>query len=47
MKVNRSQIAYLVIEQVNTRKSVEYELGNMIAKLFPGYVFFEENESDD
>lgn len=47
MRVDRSQIAYLVIEQVNTRSLMQYELGNMIAKLFPGFVFFEEEESEE
>jgi molecular chaperone DnaK len=38
MKVDRSQIAYLVLEETSTSKRVEYELGNVIAKMFPGYV---------
>ncbi|MDQ2098827.1 MAG: Hsp70 family protein [Tychonema bourrellyi B0820] len=47
MKVDRSQIAYLAIEEVSTKKCVEYELGNILAKMFPGYVFFDEDEFDD
>ena len=47
MKVDRSQIAYLAIEEVSTKKCVEYELGNILAKMFPGYVFFDEDEFDE
>jgi molecular chaperone DnaK len=41
MRVNRSQIAYLVVESLCGRKHQEYELGNIIAKVFPGFVLFE------
>jgi Molecular chaperone len=47
MKVDRSQIAYLVIEEVSARKPVEYKLGNLIAKMFPGFVFFDKDEFDE
>ncbi|MGB8690880.1 MAG: Hsp70 family protein, partial [Microcoleus sp.] len=47
MKVDRSQIAYLAIEEVTARKLVEYELGNILAKMFPGFVFFDEDEFDE
>ena len=43
MKVDRSQIAYLVIQETGSTKFIEYQLGNVIAKMFPGYVLkFEE-----
>lgn len=35
MRVDRSQIAYLVIREINSNSTVEYELGNIISKLFP------------
>jgi molecular chaperone DnaK len=39
MRVNRSQIAYLIIEEVDSSIRVEYELGNIITKIFPdGYI---------
>lgn len=38
MKVNRSQVAYLVIEETRTNQQIEYELGNIISKMFGGYV---------
>ncbi|WP_159790301.1 Hsp70 family protein [Sodalinema gerasimenkoae] len=41
MRVNRSHIAYLVVESVCGRKRGEYELGNIIAQLFPSFVLFE------
>jgi molecular chaperone DnaK len=46
MKVDRSQIAYLVIEEVSARKPVEYKLGDIIAKMFPGFVLFDEEEEE-
>ncbi len=46
MKVDRSQVAYLVIEEVSSKKRVEYELGNVIAKMFPGFVLLENMDSD-
>lgn len=45
MRVNRSQVAYLVIEEIHDKKGVEYELGNVIAKMFPGFVLYEDSES--
>ncbi|MBO3460159.1 Hsp70 family protein [Aetokthonos hydrillicola Thurmond2011] len=42
MRVNRSQVAYLVIEEVHGNPKVEYELGNIIAKMFPGFFLFED-----
>ena len=42
MKVDRSQVAYLVIEEFRGNKRVEYELGNVIAKMFPGFVLIED-----
>jgi len=44
MKVDRSQIAYLVIKQVSTGKVIEHKLGNLISKMFPGYVFIDESD---
>jgi molecular chaperone DnaK len=41
MRVDRSQIAYLTIEEVRGEKRVEYELGNVLAKMFPGFVLIE------
>lgn len=41
MRVNRSQVTYLVIEDVRGKKQVEYELGNVIANMFPGFVLIE------
>lgn len=38
MKVDRSQIAYLAIQEIRTSKQVEYKLGNLISKMFPGYI---------
>lgn len=43
MRVDRSQIAYLVIEEVQGQKRVEYELGNVIANMFPGFVLIESS----
>lgn len=43
IRVNRSQVAYLVIEEARGKKRVEYELGNVIIKMFPGgFVLFED-----
>jgi molecular chaperone DnaK len=47
MRVDRSQIAYLVIEDIPGEKRIEYELGNAIAKMFPGFVLIDERESDN
>ena len=44
MRVNRSQVAYLVIEAIGKDKRTEYELGNVIAKMFPGFILFEEDD---
>lgn len=41
MRVNRSQVTYLVIEDIRGKKQVEYELGNVIANMFPGFVLIE------
>jgi len=41
MRVDRSQICYLVIADMLGKKRVEYELGNAIAKMFPGFVLIE------
>ncbi|NEP83628.1 MAG: Hsp70 family protein [Okeania sp. SIO3B3] len=38
MKVDRSQIAYLVIESQCGASKIEYELGNIISKMFPGHI---------
>ncbi|HAZ48839.1 MAG TPA: Hsp70 family protein [Cyanobacteria bacterium UBA11369] len=43
MKVDRSQIAYLVIEEVRAGKPIEYKLGNVISKMFPGYILIENS----
>lgn len=37
MRVNNSQIAYLIIEEIDSKIRVEYELGNIITQLFPGF----------
>ncbi|MFB2973243.1 Hsp70 family protein [Aerosakkonema sp. BLCC-F183] len=44
MKVDRSQIAYLVIEEIGSSNPIEYKLGNVISKMFPGHVLVEEME---
>ena len=44
MKVDRSQIAYLVIEDIGSSNPIEYKLGNVISKMFPGHVLVEEME---
>jgi molecular chaperone DnaK len=44
MRVDRSQIGYLVIEDLQGKKRVEYELGNAIANMFPGCILL--NPSD-
>ena len=44
MQVSSSQIAYLIIKEINSDKEVKYELGNVIATLFP--TFLEINEND-
>lgn len=44
MRVDRSQIAYLVIEEIQGEKRVEYELGNAIANMFPGFVLIEQSD---
>ena len=41
MRVDRSQISYLVISDIQGEHRVEYELGNAIAKMFPGFVLIE------
>lgn len=46
MWVNPSQVAYLLIEEIHTNECVEYELGNIISKLFSGFVLPEEANSD-
>lgn len=43
MRVDRSQVTYLVIKDVRGVKQVEYELGNVIAKMFPGFVMIENS----
>jgi molecular chaperone DnaK len=45
MRVNRSQVAYLVIEEVRSQKRVEYELGNIIGEMLPGFVLPKEENS--
>ena len=35
MKVDRSLIAYLVIEEANSQALVEYELGSIFSRIFP------------
>ncbi|WP_260378960.1 hypothetical protein [Limnospira platensis] len=42
MRVNRSQVAYLAIVSVGGKRKVEYELGNIIAQMFPGFVMRED-----
>ncbi|AMW30754.1 Hsp70 family protein [Arthrospira platensis] len=42
MRVNRSQVAYLAIVSVGGKRKVEYELGNIIAQMFPGFVIRED-----
>ncbi|MBO3460160.1 Hsp70 family protein [Aetokthonos hydrillicola Thurmond2011] len=42
MRVNRSQVSYLVIEEVSSKERVEYELGNLLAKIFPSFVLSED-----
>lgn len=37
MWVNKSQIAYLIIEEIESKTNVKYELGNVIGMLFPGF----------
>ncbi|WP_375466972.1 Hsp70 family protein [uncultured Nostoc sp.] len=44
MKVDRSQIAYLIIEETRSGKFVEYTLGDIIAKMFPGLVLNDEGK---
>ena len=46
MRVNHSQVAYLVIEEVTSLERVEYELGNIISKMFPGFVLSEDSDKD-
>jgi molecular chaperone DnaK len=41
MKVDRSHIAYLVIQETRMGKLIEYKLGNIIANMFPGYILDE------
>ena len=38
MKVDRSHIAYLIIQETETSNLIEYKLGNIIDKMFPGYI---------
>ncbi|NJL82782.1 MAG: Hsp70 family protein [Chloroflexaceae bacterium] len=44
MRVDASQVAYLVIEEINSAARLEYELGNLIAQMFPGFVLSESGE---
>ncbi|KYC38104.1 molecular chaperone [Scytonema hofmannii PCC 7110] len=44
MRVDRSHIAYLSIEETRSGKIVEYTLGDIIAKMFPGLVLDEKEE---
>ncbi len=46
MRVNPSQVAYLVIEEATSLERVEYELGNIIAKMFPGFLLSQDPEKD-
>lgn len=41
MRVDSSQIAYLVVKEINTKKIAEYKLGNIIAQAFPTFVITE------
>lgn len=41
MKVDRSQIAYLVLEELKTGKQLEYQLGNVVSEMFPGHVLID------
>lgn len=45
MKVDRSQIAYLILQETQGGKIIEYQLGNVISKMFPGYVLVDQNNS--
>jgi molecular chaperone DnaK len=47
MKVDRSQIAYLVIEAEGGINRTEYELGDIISKMFPGYVLKPETDLNE
>lgn len=38
MSVDRSQVAYLVIEEIHSNERIKYELGNLIAEMFPGFI---------
>lgn len=42
MRVNRSQVAYLAIVSETGDSQIEYELGNIIAQMFPGFVIRED-----
>ncbi|MEC4816503.1 MAG: Hsp70 family protein [Scytonema sp. PMC 1069.18] len=42
MRVDSSQVAYLVMEEIREKKRLEYPLGNIIADIFPGLVLIEE-----
>jgi molecular chaperone DnaK len=42
MYVNKSQIAYLIIEEIQSKVTVKYELGNVINMLFPGFIQADE-----
>lgn len=37
MRVDSSQIAYLIIEEVNSKEKVEYELGSLFSQMFEGF----------
>ncbi|TVQ45036.1 MAG: Hsp70 family protein [Gloeocapsa sp. DLM2.Bin57] len=41
MRVDRSQLAYLIVEEVFQKQQVEYPLGNLTATLFPTFVLLE------
>lgn len=41
MKVDRSQIAYLVLEELRSGNRLEYPLGNVVSEMFPGHVLID------
>ena len=41
MRVDSSQIAYLIIEEINSKTKVEYELGNIIDQTLGGFYKFD------
>jgi molecular chaperone DnaK len=46
MSVDRSQVAYLIIEEIHSKERIKYELGDLIAEMFPGFILRDNRNGD-